>query len=148
MISKEHLRDGMYAYGRNEALRLREAAPGLTDTEVIAKETFIPEWRPGVQAAHALVRRAALDQVYRVIEPGHDSTANPDWTPEAYPALFSICHTTDPAKAKPWAAPQGTSGMYQAGECYIDAAGQVWRQIYDGGNVYDAAAMPERWERA
>ena len=29
-----------------------------------------------------------------------------------------------------------------------DSSGKVWRQIYDGGNVYDAAAMPDRWEIA
>ena len=136
----------MYQYGRNKALAIREEAPSLTDTQVIEQETFVPEWRPGVQPAGAVVRRSRLDQAYRVLQ-AHDSTGNPSWTPEATPALFSVCHTTDPAKAKPWAEPQGTSGMYYLSECYRDQEGAVWRQVYDGANVYDAAALSERWER-
>ena len=136
----------MYQYGRNKALALREEAPSLTDTQVIGQETFVPEWREGVQPVGAVVRRSRLDQVYRVLQT-HDSTGNPSWTPEATPALFSVCHTTDPAKAKPWAEPQGTSGMYYLSECYRDQEGTVWRQVYDGANVYDAAALSERWEQ-
>ena len=141
-----HLIEAMYQYGRAKALALREQAPKLTDTEVIAQEGFIPEWRAGVQVLNALVKRSNIDQVYRVLQ-AHDSTATPDWTPETQPALFSICHTTDPNKAKPWADAQGTSGMYYKNECYKDVNGIVFRQTYDGANVYDAAAMPERWEK-
>ena len=141
-----HLIEAMYQYGRQMALSVREQAPSLADTEVIAQEDFIPEWRAGVQKKDALVKRSNIDQVYRVLQ-AHDSTANPNWTPETQPALFSICHTTDPNKAKPWADAQGTSGMYYKNECYKDVNGIVFRQTYDGANVYDAAAMPERWEK-
>ena len=141
-----HLIEAMYQYGRQMALSVREQAPSLADTEVIAQEDFIPEWRAGVQKKDALVKRSNKDQVYRVLQ-AHDSTANPNWTPETQPALFSICHTTDPNKAKPWADAQGTSGMYYKNECYKDVNGIVFRQTYDGANVYDAAAMPERWEK-
>ena len=136
----------MYLYGRTKAGELREAAPSLSDTEVIDRELFIPEWRPGPQTAGSVVRRSAADQVYRVLQ-SHDSSGNESWAPEQVPALFGVCHTTDPAKAKPWAPPQGTSGAYRLGECYRDSRGQVWRQVYDGDNVYDAAVLAERWER-
>ena len=134
----------MYAYGRNKALDLRDEAPELTDTEVIEQELFIPTWREGPQIFEAPVKYEG--QVYRVLQ-AHDSTGKPDWNPAASPALFSICHSKDPACAKPWVQPQGISGMYYKDECYVDSEGVVWRQVYDGGNVYDAATLPERWEQ-
>ena len=143
-MNNTDLTNGMYQYGRNKALELRESAPSLTDTEVIDQEAFIPEWKPGVQVLNAPVRRSELDQNYRVLQ-GHDSTASPDWTPETQPALFGIMHTKNPAKAKPWAEPMGTSGVYKLDECYREEDGIVWQQIYDGDNVYDAKALPERW---
>lgn len=137
------LNEAMYAYGRSKALELRANAPELTDTEVIDQELFIPTWREGVHEAGSPVRQG--EQVYRTIQT-HDSTGNPAWNPADAPALFGICHTKDPAKAKPWAAPMGISGLYYKDECYVDGEGTVWRQVYDGGNEYDAATLPERWE--
>lgn len=134
----------MYAYGRSKALELRAAASELTDTEVIEQELFIPTWREGPQVAGYLVKYEGQD--YRVLQT-HDSTGNPGWNPAASPALFGVCHTTNPYRAKPWVEPMGTSGMYYKDECYIDGEGVVWRQVFDGGNVYDAATLPERWEQ-
>ena len=145
-MDKQDLITGMYQYGRNQALNLRAQAAMLTDTQVVEAESFIPEWREGPQTLGALVRRQEMDQVYRVLQ-AHDSTGNPSWTPENTPALFSVCHTTDPEQAKPWAPPQGTSGMYQKDECYRDGNGTVWQQTYEGGTVYDAATLPERWQQ-
>ena len=142
-MDREVLNAAMYAYGRSKALELREAAPELTDTEVIDAELFIPTWREGVHEAGSPVRQG--EQVYRTIQT-HDSTGNPGWNPADNPALFGICHTKDPAKAKPWVAPMGISGLYYKDECYVDGEGTVWRQVYDGGNEYDAVALPSRWE--
>ena len=134
----------MYVYGRSKALELREIASELTDTEIIDQELFIPTWHEGQQILNAVVQYEG--QVYRVLQ-AHDSTGNPNWNPALSPALFGICHTTNAAKAKPWVMPSGTSGMYYLNECYIDGNGIVWRQIYDGGNIYDAVTLPERWEQ-
>ena len=123
----------------------QEQAEHLTDDRAVVLERFFPEWEPGPQTAGAVVRRSELDQVYRVLQT-HDSTGNESWAPELVPALFGVCHTKHPAKAKPWAQPQGTSGAYRLGECYRDSQGQVWRQVYDGDNVYDAATVSDRWE--
>ena len=145
MISKEDLVNALYAYGQSKALELQSQGATLSGTALIAQETFIPAWRPGsYNTVGAPV--AYQGQVYQVLQ-AHDSTGNAAWTPAATPALFSICHTTDPEHAKPWQAPQGTSGMYQKDECYRDGDGVVWRQTYDGGNVYDATTLPERWQR-
>ena len=133
----------MRAYGKARASVLAEKAPTLTDTELIAEEDYIPEWQPGPWTVGVPVQHNG--QVYRVLQ-AHDSTQTPDWTPETLPALYSICHTQDPAKAKPWAAPMGISGMYYKGDVYRDEQGRVWRQVFDGGNVYDAAAVSDRWE--
>ncbi len=116
----------------------------MSGTEIIDQELFVPEWKPAnYQTVGAPVKFDG--QVYKVLQ-AHDSSQTPDWTPAATPALWSICHTTDPAKAKPWAEPQGTSGMCYKDECYLADDGTVYRQIYDGDNVYDAEAMPERWQ--
>ena len=133
----------MYNYGREKALELRAEAPGLTDTEIIDQELFIPHWKEGLQIKDAPIQYEG--QIYRVLQ-AHDSTGNPGWTPATQSALFSICHTKNPFKAKPWITPQGISGMYELGDCYIDNEGTVWRQIYNDSNVYDAATLPERWE--
>lgn len=138
------LNEAMYNYGREKALELREDAPNLTDTEIIDQELFIPHWKEGLQIKDAPLQYEG--QVYRVLQ-AHDSTGNPSWTPATQSALFSICHTKNPFKAKPWITPQGISGMYELGDCYIDDEGIIWRQIYNDSNVYDAATLPERWEQ-
>ena len=134
----------MRIFAKQNAQHLKEQGESMSGTEIIDQELFAPEWKPAnYQTVGAPVKFDG--QVYKVLQ-AHDSSQTPDWTPAATPALWSICHTTDPAKAKPWLEPQGTSGMYQLGECYRADDGTVYRQIYDGGNVYDAAATPDRWE--
>ena len=139
-----NLAEAIRILAKESALHLKEQGKGMSGTEIIDQELFVPEWKPAnYQTVGAPVKFAG--QVYKVLQ-AHDSSQTPDWTPAATPALWSICHTTDPAKAKPWLEPQGTSGMYQLGECYRADDGTVYRQIYDGDNVYDAAAMPDRWQ--
>ena len=133
----------MRIFSKQNAQHLKEQGESMSGTEIIDQELFVPDWKPAnYQTVGAPVRYEG--QVYKVLQ-AHDSTSNPDWTPDTQPALWSVCHTTDPAKAKPWLEPQGTSGMYYKGECYRADDGIVYRQIYDGGNVYDAAT-PDRWE--
>ena len=139
-----NLAETMRIFSKQNAQHLKEQGESMSGTEIIDQELFVPEWKPAnYQTVGAPVRFDG--QVYKVLQ-AHDSTSNPDWTPDTQPALWSVCHTTDPAKAKPWLEPQGTSGMYYKGECYRADDGIVYRQIYDGGNVYDAAAAPDRWE--
>ena len=139
-----NLTEAIRILAKENALHLKTQGESMSGTEIIDREIFIPEWKPAnYQTVGTPIRYEG--QVYKVLQ-AHDSTSNPDWTPDTQPALWSICHTTDPAKAKPWAEPQGTSGIYQLGECYIADDGTIYRQIYDGDNVYDAAAMPDRWE--
>ena len=139
-----NLAEAMRIFAKQNAQHLKEQGESMSGTEIIDQELFVPEWKPAnYQTVGAPVKFAG--QVYKVLQ-AHDSSQTPDWTPAATPALWSICHTTDPAKAKPWAEPQGTSGMCYKDECYLADDGTVYRQIYDGDNVYDAEAMPERWQ--
>lgn len=139
-----NLAEAMRFFSKQNAQHLKEQGESMSGTEIIDQELFVPDWKPAnYQTVGAPVRYEG--QVYKVLQ-AHDSTSNPDWTPDTQPALWSVCHTTDPAKAKPWLEPQGTSGMYYKDECYRADDGTVYRQIYDGGNVYDAAATPDRWE--
>jgi hypothetical protein len=133
----------MRLYGWTKARELRAEAPSLTDTELMDQDDFIPVWKPGPWALGAPCQHNG--QVYRVLQ-AHDSTGNESWNPAEVPALFGLCHTTNPAKARTWVPPLGTSGAYKLGECYEDERGCVWRQVYDGDNVYDAATVPDRWE--
>lgn len=139
-----NLAEAMRIFAKQNAQHLKEQGESMSGTEIIDQELFVPEWKPAnYQTVGAPVKFDG--QVYKVLQ-AHDSSQTPDWTPAATPALWSICHTTDPAKAKPWLEPQGTSGMYQLGECCRADGGIVYRQIYDGDNVYDAEAMPDRWQ--
>ena len=139
-----NLAEAMRILAKENALQLKTQGGSMSGTEIIDREIFVPEWKPGNYSTIG-APVSYEGQVYKVLQ-AHNSTANPDWTPSATPALWSICHTTDPAKAKPWMEPQGTSGMYQLGECYLADDGIIYRQTYDGDNVYDAAALPDRWQ--
>ena len=59
-------------------------------------------------------------------------------------SLWDVCHTTDPAKAKPYTAPQGSRGMWQEGECCVEQD-HVWRCKKDG-TVYPPSQLPDSWE--
>ena len=50
-MSNNDLTAGMYAYGQSKARELRSNAPNMTDTEITAAESYIPEWRAGIQKA-------------------------------------------------------------------------------------------------
>ena len=73
----------------------------------------------------------------------HDATEQPDWTPDQAVSLWDICHTTDPAKATPYAAPQGTRGMYQEDECCTEE-GHVWK-CTQANTVYPPSQLPDSW---
>ena len=135
----------MRANGRADALDLRNRAPAMDGTAIIAEEHKVPAWSADrdytAWAAGAPVRYDG--QVYALIQP-HNAVYYPGSTPGNSPALWSIRHTKDPAKAKPWAAPAGTSGMYTEGECCL-WDGLVYRNLRND-NPYSPGVMPEWWE--
>lgn len=131
--------------GRSDALKLREEAASLTGTQIIDREHSAPAFDPTKDYSGFPVGAPVTDegQVWLLIQPYN--AANYAGRPSTLRALWGLAHTTNPAKAKPWVDPYGTSGMYMAGECYKDAEGNVWRCLNDN-TVYDAVAYPAGWE--
>lgn len=137
--------EAMRSLGRADALSLRGDASGMTGTAIIASEHCVPAWDSAKDYSNWPVGAPVSDegQVWTLIQP--HNAANYEGRPSSLRALWGLCHTTDPAKAKPWVDPFGTSGMYMAGECYIDTNGTVQRCKQDN-TVHDAVALPDAWE--
>lgn len=137
--------DAMYHEGRRRALDLQGRAHDMTGTELIAEELDIPAFVPSKDYSGWPVGAPVTDggQVWTLLQP--HNAANYQGRPGTLRALWGLAHTKDPAMAKAWVTPYGTSGMYMAGECYRDEDGLVHRCLTDN-TVYDAAALPQAWE--
>lgn len=131
--------------GRADALKLREEAASLTGTQIIDREYSVPAFDPQKDYSGFPVGAPVTDegQVWLLIQP-YNAT-NYEGRPSTLRALWGLAHTTNPAKAKPWIAPLGTSGMYMKGECYMDQDGKVWR-CKKNDTVYPADAWASDWE--
>jgi len=140
--------EGLRAKGLADAAALTAlAVSGEADgTHLIAHEAEIPTWR---QRAYNTEETPVgkpykwNGQVYKLWQQ-HDATGQPDWNPEQAVSLWDICHTTDPAKAKPYVAPLGTSGLWMMDECCIHG-GHVYRSLVDNG-AYSPSEYPQNWE--
>jgi hypothetical protein len=137
--------DVFRSLGRADALRLRGEAKDLTGTQIIDREHSIPAFDPRKDYSAWPAGSPVTDegQVWQLIQP-HNAGYYAG-RPSTLRALWSLCHTKNPAKAKAWADPYGTSGMYMKGECYKDEDGTVYR-AKDDNLVHDAAAYPAGWE--
>lgn len=136
--------DIMKAQGKADALDLRSRATDLDGTAIIAEEIKAPEFDPEKDYSLWPIGAPVRDgeQVYKLLQPYNASTW-PDQRPADLPALWSICHTKDPARAKPYQAPNGTSGMYMTGECCVDG-GVVYRCLTDN-TVHSPTDHPQAW---
>lgn len=145
MENKDVVLEILRDLGRREAAALRETASTLTGTDIIAQERAVPPWDPEKDYTLCPAGTPVTDegQVWTPIQP--HNAANYQGRPSTLRALWGLTHTTDPAKAKPWVDPQGTSGMYMKGECYKAADGIVYRCLQDNC-VYNAEALPSAWE--
>lgn len=145
MSNEEIVLSALRSLGRSDALSLRSRGAELDGTALIAEEHKAPAWREDKDYSNWPVGApVAYDgQVYKLIQP-HNAAHYPGSTPANTPALWSIVHTTDPKKAKLWAVPFGTSGLYMRGECCV-WEGQVWRSKSDY-NAYSPADYPANWE--
>lgn len=137
--------DVFRSLGRSDALALRKEAASLTGTQIIDREVAIPAFDPQKDYSAYPVGSPVTDggQVWTLIQPYN--AAYYDGRPADLRALWGLAHTTNPARAKAWVEPQGTSGMYMKGECYRDEDGVVWRSIQNNV-VYSAKEMPGYWE--
>ena len=111
--------------------------------DVIDVMPLLSEWRPGVHEPGDVVVYGG--QPRRCVQ-GHDSTGNPDWTPDAAPALWAPYHATDRAHALPWIAPTGAQDACNAGEWMIWTDGAAYR-CRQSATVHGPDVLPEAWER-
>jgi len=140
------VRQIFYELGRKNALALRAGAHAMTGTEIIAREQDVPLYDPlkdySAFPAGSPVRDGG--QVWLLLQPHH--AAHYGGRPETLRALWGLAHTTDPERAKPWAEPHGTSGIYMKGECYRDAGGAVYRCRAES-TVHSAEEYADGWEK-
>lgn len=102
---------------------------------------LIRPWMPGVYTVDDV---SVYDGIpYRCVQ-GHDSTQNPDWTPDAEPALWMQYHGTSPETARPWVAPAGAHDIYRAGEYMIWTDGQMYKCLQDTN--FSPAEYAQAWE--
>ena len=146
MDNKDFIMTAMHTAGAADASAIAaKSVSGEADgTVLIAAEEQIPTWRQrdytdvpiGTPYKYA-------DQVYKLWQ-AHDATNQPDWTPDKAVSLWDICHTTDPTKAKPYVAPQGTRGMYQIDDVCTEGS-KLYRSTMEN-NVWEPSAYPQGWE--
>jgi hypothetical protein len=151
MMTKETSLEIMRAQGKADSLNLRERSPSMTGTEIIAEEHKIPDfdptkdyttWKPGSPVTDD-------GQVWLLIQP-YNAAHHPQ-KPAELRAHWGLAHTKDPAKAKPWVAPYGVSGLYMVDEVCIhpnkDGVLHIYRNKHDN-NEYapETLNVEDRWE--
>lgn len=144
-MNKTEALEKMKEKGADDAMKLRALANTMTGTEIIAEEIKVPDFDSKKDYTSCPTGTPVSDegQVWKLIQP--HNAANYNGRPSTLRALWGLCHTTDPTKAKPWVDAYGTSGMYMTGECYRDTDGKVHRCKQDNV-VHDASALPSAWE--
>ena len=151
MNSRAVIMEVMRAQGRADALSLRERASQLDGTAIIAEEGKIPAFDPAKDyigwPAGAPVTDEA--QVWILIQP-YNAANYPGQRPSGLRSLWGLAHTKDPARAKPWVAPLGVSGVYMKGEVCTDPSADdptaVYRSLSDN-NAFSPSAYPPGWEQ-
>ena len=145
MTSKERVLQRERDRGKVAALNLAARAPEMTGTAIIAEQANIPAWREDAvyTADHVGFPVQDAGQVYTILQP-HTPAHNPGARPVDLPAIYSIKHTTDPNRAKPYVAPNGQSGMYMPGDC-CTYEGHIWRSGQDN-NVWTPGTPGVMWE--
>lgn len=142
----------MYEEGRRQALDLAARAPELDGTAIIAEEQKVPAWseKAAYTADHVGFPVQDDGQVYTILMP-HTPAHNPGSRPANLRGIYSLLHTKDPAKAKPWMPSYGVSGLYKVDEVctypHTDGTTHVWRNKYDN-NDYPPLTLnvEDRWE--
>lgn len=149
--SKERVLARERERGKADALDLQSRASGMTGTEIIAEEYKVPAFDLAKDYKTWAIGSPVADegQVWLLLIP--HNAAEYVGRPSALRALWSLAHTTDPAKAKPWIGPYGTSGLWMVDECctypHTDGTTHVFRNKYDN-NEYPPLTLnvEDRWE--
>lgn len=144
-MTKEQSLQMFRQQGAADALDLRSRAPEMDGTGIIDEEEKIPAFDPTKDYSAWSAGSPVTDegQVWVLLQPHNAS--HYEGRPGTLRALWGLCHTKNPEKAKRWVEPYGTSGMYMVDECYREEDGTVYR-CKTNNVVYRATVMPEWWE--
>lgn len=145
MESKAFVLEKMREIGLEAAAKLQKEATNLTGTEIIDRESDIPDFDANKQYLNWLAGMTVRDdgQVWQLLQP-YDSTVYTD-KPANLRAQWGLCHTKNPKKAKPYVEPQGTSGMYMKDECCVQND-VVYISLIDN-NVWAPESYPDGWKK-
>lgn len=150
-MTKEEILAHMKAKGKSDALDLRSRAKDLDGTAIIAEEEKIPQFDPNKDYSSWAVGSPVYEivdgerQVFTLIQP-HNASYYPGSTPSNTRALWSLKHTKDSSKAKPWVEPLGTSGLYMTDEV-CKHSDKLWHSKKDN-NPYEpgVTGTEDFWE--
>ena len=141
----------MYEAGKADALDLAARAPGMDGTAIIAEEEKVPAWseKTDYSGKDKGIPVSDEGQVWLLLIPHR--AADYVGRPAALRALWGLAHTKDPAKAKPWVASYGQSGLYKVDECctwpFGDGTDHVFRNLHDNNEFPPLTLNTEdRWE--
>ena len=121
-------------------------AESLPDKEAMTVATVFGLWTAGVsyEAGCCIAYGTNLvgdPQLYRVQQ---SHTAQPEWTPDKTPALFSPIGLGKDGIPL-WSQPAGAHDAYRIGDT-VEFEGTVYRSQTDG-NVHSPAVFPDGWEQ-
>lgn len=145
MGNKTFVLEKMKEIGLQAATKLQEQAPDLSGTQIIDRETDIPDFDPKRQYLNWPVGSVVRDddQVWQLLQP-YDSTIYTD-RPKNLRAQWGLCHTKNPKRAKPYVEAQGTSGAYMKDECCVQND-VVYISTIDN-NVWPPDQYPAGWKK-
>lgn len=142
MTDKLFVLDTMRAQGLAQAQALQEASPELTDTELYAREEYIPDFQAAKAAKNMLERKAGqrdgfvcrstAGRVVRLIQ-NYDSTVDTQ-EPEDLPAQYRFVWSTDPDKALPFVVL--STSPYATGDCATYPVNETGQPDPDGAAIH------------
>lgn len=147
-MTKDELLILMREKGRSDALDLRARAKEMDGTAIIAEEEKIPQFDGAKDYSACPIGSPVWEevdgerQIFTLLQP-HNASYYPGSTPSNTRSLWSLAHTKDAARAKPWVAPLGTSGLYMLDEVCTQG-GKVWRSIVEN-NAYSPEQYAPNW---
>ena len=99
-MTKDEAIAKMKEKGADDALNLRGRASTMDGTAIIAEESKVPDFDAQKDYSACPVGTPVADegQVWTLIQPYN--AANYSGRPSTLRALWGLCHTTDPAKAR------------------------------------------------
>lgn len=128
------------------AEQAEQIAVNGTADEAIQVMALFPEWKPANYPAEKLGQAWLYNDYPYKLGQAHDSTSNPDWTPEGAPALWWPYHGSTKETALPWRKPTGAHDMYKAGEMMVYTDGKTYKAKMD--TTYSPEEYAQAWEVA